>query len=188
MCWPGCQHPVASDTSVLVGSEATWSDRGVQTSLALARTQLRHGWRSLVGIVVLVGLIGGLVLGGLAGAQRTRSAVDRMIEQNEVSDVLVNPDQGDESALDFDLVANMPMVANFSRVHGVGAWPLGEITFDNLFTAPFTLSTDGRLLVDFDRPVLSEGRVPDSDSARPSPVGSNSTRARHRPATVLHSE
>ena len=140
----GCQHPGASDTSVLVASGATWSDRGVQTSLALARAQLRHGWRNLAGIVVLVALIGGLVLGGLAGAQRTRTAVDRMIEQNEVSDVLVNPDKGDESVLDFDLVAALPMVAEFSRVHGVGAWPSGEITIDNLFTAPFTLATDGQ--------------------------------------------
>lgn len=53
----------------------------MQTSLALARAQLRHGWRSLAGIVVLVALIGGLVLAGFAGAQRTRTAVDRMIEQ-----------------------------------------------------------------------------------------------------------
>ena len=164
MCSLGCQHPTAGDTSVLVASGVTWSDRGVQTSFALARAQLRHGWRSLAGIVVLVALIGGLVLAGLAGAQRTRTAVDRMIEQNEVSDVTVNPDMGDESVLDFDLVAALPMVAEFSRVHGVATWPSGEITLDNLFTAPFTMATDGSVLVDFDRPVLSEGRVPDPES------------------------
>ncbi len=117
-----------------------------------------------MGIVVLVALIGGLVLAGLAGAQRTRTAVDRMIEQNEVSDVIVNPDMGDESVLDFDLVAALPMVAEFSRVHGVATWPSGEITLDNLFSAPFTFATDGHALVDFDRPVMSEGRVPDPDS------------------------
>ncbi len=94
MCSLGCQHPTVSDTSVLVANAVTWSDRGVQTSLALARAQLRHGWRSLAGIVVLVALIGGLVLAGLAGAQRTRTAVDRMIEQNEVSDVARQPRQG----------------------------------------------------------------------------------------------
>jgi hypothetical protein len=160
----GASTPMTSDTSVLAGNVTTWSDREVQTSLALARAQLRYGWRNLVGIGVLVALIGGLVLGGLAGAQRTRTAVDRMIEHNEVSDVLVNPDQGDESALDFGAVAALPMVADFSRVHGVAAWPAGEITMDNIFSAPFTLSTDGRLLVDFDRPVLSQGRVPEPNS------------------------
>ncbi len=164
MCSVGCQHPTTSDTSVLVGSRATWSDREVQTSLALARTQVRHGWRNLAGIVVLVALIGGLVLAGLAGAQRTRTAVDRMIEQNEVSDVLVNPDMGDDSVLDFELVAALPMVAEFSRVHGVNNWPTGEITLDNFFTAPFTLATDGHVLVDFERPVLTEGHVPNPDS------------------------
>ena len=136
----------------------------MQTSLALARTQLRHGWRHLAGIVVLVALIGGLVLGGLAGAQRTRTAVDRMIDENEVSDVAVNPDRGDDSALDFDRVAALPMVADFSRVHGVATWPSGEVTLDNIFTAPFTFATDGHVLGDFDRPVLSEGRVPDPDA------------------------
>lgn len=136
----------------------------MQTSLALARAQLRHGWRNLAGIVVLVALIGGLVLGGLAGAQRTRTAVDRMIEQNEVSDVTVNPNDGDDSALHYALVEALPMVAEFSRVHGVATFPAGEITFDNIFTAPFTFATDGHVLVDFDRPALSEGRVPDPDS------------------------
>jgi ABC-type lipoprotein release transport system permease subunit len=136
----------------------------VHTSLALARSQLRHGWRSLVGIVVLVAVIGGLVLGGLAGAQRTRTAVDRMIEQNEVSDVLVNPNKGGDTALDFDLVAALPMVAEFSRSVGVVSWPSGEITMENMFSAPGTLATDGHALVDFDRPVMSAGRVPDPDA------------------------
>jgi ABC-type lipoprotein release transport system permease subunit len=160
----GCQHPDRSDTSVLVGAAPPWSDRGVPTSLALARAQLRHGWRNLVGIAVLVALIGGLVLAGLAGAQRTRTAVDRMIEKNEVSDVLINPDLGDESALDFDKVAALPMVAAFSRVHGVAAFGEGPFTADNLFSSLPPLATDGHLLVDFDRPVMVAGRVPDPGS------------------------
>lgn len=160
----GCQHPIARDTSVLVARGSTWSDRGVQTSLALARTELRHGWRNLVGIVVLVALIGGLVLGGLAGAQRTRTAVDRMIEQNEVSDVLINPNDGDDSVLDYALVASLPMVAEFSQFYGVATWPSGEITPDNVDDGLFVGATDGRALVDVDRPVLAEGRVPSPDS------------------------
>jgi hypothetical protein len=136
----------------------------VHTSLALARAQLRHGWRTLTGIVVLVALIGGLVLAGLAGAERTRTAVDRMIDRQEASDVLINPDLGDESALDFDEVAALPMVADFSRVHGVRLYPEGPFTLDNLFSGPFTLATDGRVLVDFDQPVMSSGHVPDPNS------------------------
>ena len=136
----------------------------MHTSLALARAQLRHGWRTLTGIVVLVALIGGLVLAGLAGAERTRTAVDRMIDRQEASDVLINPDLGDESALDFDEVAALPMVADFSRVHGVRLYPEGPFTLDNLFSGPFTLATDGRVLVDFDQPVMSSGHVPDPNS------------------------
>ena len=164
MSCTGCQHPDESDASVLVTEPETWSDRLVHTAFALARAQLRHGWRNLIGIVVLVALIGGLVLAGLAGAQRTRSAVDRMIDQQDVSDVLVNPDLGDESALDFDEVAALPMVADFSRVHGVGLYGEGPFTLDNLFSGPLTLATDGHVLVDFDRPVMSSGNVPDPTS------------------------
>jgi len=160
----GCQHPDGSGASVLVVLRFAWSDQQVHTSLALARAQLRHGWRNLVGIVLLVALIGGLVLVGLAGAQRTRTAVDRMIDRQEVSDVLINPDLGDESALDFDKVAALPMVAAFSRVHGVGAFGEGPFTADNLFSGPLTLATDGKLMADFDRPVMAAGRVPDPAS------------------------
>jgi len=164
VCSVWCQHPETGGASVLVGPSATWSDHLVHTSIALARAQLRNGRRNLAGIVVLVALIGGLVLAGLSGAQRTRTAVDRMIEQQDASDVLVNPDLGDASALDFDEVAALPMVADFSRVHGVGLYGEGPFTLDNLFSGPVTLATDGHVLVDFDRPVMSSGRVPDPAS------------------------
>ena len=83
----------------------------------IAAAQLRHGWRNLVGIAVLVALVGGLALAGLAGAIRTSTAVDRFIESRETADIAVNPDDGDDSALDFSAVAALPMVEELSLIH-----------------------------------------------------------------------
>ncbi len=163
MCSLWCQHHSVRDTTVLVATAVTWSDHQVRTAILLARAQLRRGWRNLVGLSLLVGLVGGLVLGGLAGAQRTRTAVDRMIVSQQSFDVSINPESGDQSALDFDEVAALPMVRDFSRVHGVLSFPV-EITADNIFSAPFILATDGALGIDFDRPILTAGHMPDPSS------------------------
>ena len=88
-----------------------------------------------------------------------------MIEATEAGHVNVNPDAGDESSLDLDEVAALPMVAEYSRVHGVNLFGPGPYeSLDDLFTGPMVASHDGALLRDFDRPVLVEGRVPDADS------------------------
>ena len=156
---------------------ARWFDRVVRTALIVAAAQLRHGWRSLVGIAVLVGLAGGLVLAGLAGASRTASAVDRMIDATDAADVLVNPNNGDScltgtrsrqpcSVLNFDDVAALPVVAEFSRVHGViVVVNQGSLnSFDDIFMGPFAIATDGRAGFTFDRPVVLEGRLADPGS------------------------
>jgi hypothetical protein len=137
----------------------------MRVGISLARLQLRHGWRSLVAIAVLVAIGGGLTLAGIAGARRTRSAVDRMTAESETFDVLVNPDQGDESALDYEDVAALPMVEEASRVHGALFLPAGlaESAAD-LDLAPLVMITDGGFLYDFGRPVLSQGRMPARDS------------------------
>jgi hypothetical protein len=132
----------------------------VRTPLALAAAQLRRGRRGLLGVTLLVALVGGVALAGFAGAQRTSTAVDRMIDDTEAADVLINPDRGDESELDFDAVAALPMVAEFSRGHGVALVQAGPVSsLDEFFSAPFTLAKDGRGLIDFDRPVISDGRM-----------------------------
>ena len=163
----GASTPAQGTPTSLSPLARSWSDRVVRIPLLLARAQLRRGWRSLVGIVLLIALVGGLMLAGLAGAQRTRTAVDRMIDATDAADILVNPDNGDESVLDFDTVAALPMVADFSRLHGVIIFPskpfasIDEITgfFDGVFFA-----TDGAALVRFERPILTDGHVPDPAS------------------------
>ncbi len=165
MCSVWCQHPQLRDTTVLVATPATWSDQRVRTAIHLARAQLRRGWRGLIGLSLLIALVAAMVLAGFAGAQRTRTAVDRMIEATAAADVLINPDRGDESALDFEQVAALPMVAAYSRVHGVSLFAPGPYeAVEDLFNGPMVASADGSLLREFDRPVLADGNVPDAGS------------------------
>ena len=81
----------------------------------LARRQLRHGWRSLVGIALLIAVVGGLTLGAIAGGARTATALDRMAAVTKPYDVLVNPFAGDGSALTVEKVRALPMVDRVSR-------------------------------------------------------------------------
>ncbi len=137
----------------------------MRTSLTLARAQLTRGWTSLIGLTVLIAIVGGLVFAGFAGAQRTRTAVDRMIVATKASDVLVNPSFGDESALDFDAVAALPMVASYSRVYGVGVFgPPPYASLEELFSGSPTFASDGGAIFEFDTPVLVAGRLPNIDA------------------------
>lgn len=43
------------------------------------RSELRRSWRGLVALALLAGLAGGIVLGSVAGARRTASAVERLL-------------------------------------------------------------------------------------------------------------
>ena len=141
----------------------TCCDPSVRIPLVLAGAQLRRGWRALVGLTLMIGLVAGLVLAGLAGSERTRTAVDRMIEETAAGQVLVNPNEGDSSALDFDRVAALPMVAQFSRIHGVMVAPTEpQDSIDSwMSSGPFTFASDGGSGFVFDQPVISKGRMAD---------------------------
>src|SRR6516162_7056558 len=44
------------------------------------RADLRHRWRALLGLALLLGVIGGVVLAAAAGARRTDTAYPRLLE------------------------------------------------------------------------------------------------------------
>jgi hypothetical protein len=46
------------------------------------RSQLRHRWRSWLVLALLVGVIGGLLIGAVAGARRTASVYDRLVSES----------------------------------------------------------------------------------------------------------
>ncbi len=129
----------------------------------LVGTQLRRGWRSYVGLALLVGLAGGLVIAGFAGARRNATAFDRMIEATDGWDVLINPDQGLDSALTLDQVTALPQVAAAGRVDGMSALRADVHSILDAEDSPIVLAGDGDAYYDVGRPLVREGALPDPD-------------------------
>ena len=124
------------------------------------RAEARRRWPAWVAIVALVGVVGGLVLGALAGARRTDTAFARMVDQTEAADVMVNPDQGTQSALTLDAVRAMPGVRRAGELTGGGAVVLDEQGQPD--QRPLVLGPqDDSVMVDYDRPRVVEGHLYD---------------------------
>jgi hypothetical protein len=134
-------------------------------ALAHLRAEVRRRWPVWVAVVVVIGLSGGLAIGALAGARRTHTAFDRMVEDTQAWDVLVNPNDGSESALRLEDVAGMPEVVEAGVLNGVGAVLVheGELTFG---AGPLVLAAgDRRVLVDHSRPRVVAGSLYDPTDA-----------------------
>jgi hypothetical protein len=133
---------------------------------ARLRAELRGRWRATAGLIVLVGLVGGIALATAAGARRTTTAYPRFLEESGAADVLVNPDLGVFTELDFDAVAALPGVADMATIAGLIVVPPGadgEPSFDN---APLSLAPiDERGFATLERPNVVEGRLHDANRA-----------------------
>ena len=55
------------------------------------RATWRRRWPGYLGIVLLVGLVGGLAMGSVAGARRTQSSYPTFLARTNPSDLLVEP-------------------------------------------------------------------------------------------------
>ena len=83
-------------------------------------SQFRRRWRSWLGLALLVGLAGGFVIACVAGARRTTSAYDRLLESARPFDVVLgvgcdDPDQAEcptEAAAAIDDILALPQVAD----------------------------------------------------------------------------
>ena len=129
------------------------------------RAELRRRWLATFLLLVLIAPAGGVVLTAAAGARRTASAYDRLVEETRAWDLLVNPDMGNESALDPERVAALPQVESFGYSPAIAtaladAQTLEEI-FDGIgvtFAPP-----DGVAFFEIGRPNVLEGRMPRRD-------------------------
>lgn len=77
---------------------------------AVAQARVRAGWRALVLIGLVAGLVGGLVVAALAGARRTSTAYDRSVARTDFPDAfvqLVEPRDG--------LAADIAMLPSVAR-------------------------------------------------------------------------
>ena len=128
--------------------------------VAHLRAEARRRWRAWAAVVVLVGVVGGLVLGSLAGARRTHTAYDRLVAESEAWDVLVNPNEGMYSDLDPEAVAALPQGAEIGTLDG-GAAVLVSAGLQ-LGAGPLVLAArDEHVLIDFARPRVVGGSLYD---------------------------
>jgi hypothetical protein len=137
----------------------------VAATFAHLRAEARRRWLAWAAVVVLVGVVGGLVLGSLAGARRTHTAYDRMVERSEAWHVLVNPNEGMFSALDPEDVAALPQVQEIGTLAGGAAVLVAEGL--QLGAGPLVLAAqDEHVLVDFARPHVVDGSLYDPSDPR----------------------
>lgn len=118
---------------------------------AWAAIDVRRRWRTLVVLVLLVGLSAGTVMTTVAGARRGDSSLDRLLDRTRPATAVVQPNFG---TVDYDAIARLPYVEALSRfvlaftpaIRGV-SWR----TMDNP-------RLDDAMMTDLERPVVLEGR------------------------------
>ncbi len=138
--------------------------------LTRLRAELRRRWPSWLGLAVVAGLGGGVVLGLLAGAERTDRAYPEFVEQMRAADVLV----GGRSPFDFsgsvdlDNVEALPQVASTARAT-VSLLFIGR-TGDGRRVAPVDvlpiIADDQKLGSQIERWKIADGRAADPEARR----------------------
>jgi putative ABC transport system permease protein len=112
---------------------------------------------SLIAIAVVFGLTGGLATGLVAGAARTRTAVDRLLEETRLPDVMVTaPTLTEQKA---EEIRRIPGVQGAALLAGLAMYVPGAEYFN------ITASVDGRYGIDIDVPRIVRGRAADPDSS-----------------------
>ena len=120
-------------------------------------TTFRRKWRSYLGLIVVLGIMGGLSLFVLAGARRTQSAYHRYITSVNASTMAVDTGQYKQSTI--DRIAGFPEVRQSQTYVAplVAHLAHGQPIFSEDFEA--LASLDGRFF-DQDRFVATQGRLP----------------------------
>jgi hypothetical protein len=127
----------------------------------LVRVELRRRWRSLLVLILLVGVAGGASLGAFGGAARTASVVDRLRSSSHVYDVNLNPLEDVPPAV-WDRVDRLPQVERSVHLPGqVGFRVLPDGGLDwRWISAVQAVVIDPGYFRDVDRPRLVAGHYP----------------------------
>ncbi len=136
------------------------------------RVEWRSRWRALIGLVLLIAFATASVSAATAGARRGSTAVDRLLEVTEPMTLAALVNRG---AFDWDAVRAMPQVESVSAfavsgfaVEGLGDSP--QMSFDDLGGFPMV---DDEAWNTLERPVVLQGRLPDTSRADEVAVSSN---------------
>lgn len=121
------------------------------------RLDCRRRWRSLLVLILLVAMSGGVILATLMGARRTDTVLSRLDAKSTPADAMVLPNK---SGFDWSVVRKLPSVkalGTFALTKGAEPQGIG-ISFDD--TAGFAAADliENRTV---DGPALISGRLPD---------------------------
>lgn len=128
------------------------------------RAEWRTRWRALVGLLLLIAFATAAVTATTAGARRGTTAIDRLLAETRPLTVMVLLNRG---AFDWDVVRAMPQVESLSAfavtgfaVEGIGVNP--DVDGMRIGTFPFV---DDQMWNTLERPVVLDGRLPDTTRA-----------------------
>ena len=139
----------------------------------LFRAELRRGgWRFIVALALLLGIVGGASLLAAGGARRTASAFERLEDETRAGDVLVNPNSEEAQAVTAQRLQDLDGVAAVSHAGGIVALVDGTVNQDVAFLEGLGAGWFSTV----DRPVVRDGRLP--DQSRPDELFANPDGAR----------
>jgi ABC-type lipoprotein release transport system permease subunit len=123
----------------------------------------RRAWRPAAALAVLIGLLGAVILGALAGAQRTATAYGRYLAASRVSDVFVNVSgrlPGLSLTAPITAISGLPGVRSHATYIGLEGVPLVNDRPDPAFlTSGVNGSLDGEWFRQ-DRMTVVAGHLP----------------------------
>jgi FtsX-like permease family len=125
----------------------------------------RRSWRPAAALAVLIGLLGAVALGALAGAQRTSTAYGRYLSASRVSDAFVNVSgrlPGLSLTAPITLISDLPGVRSHATYIGLNGVPvIGGHPDPAFLTSGLNGSLDGEYFRQ-DQMTVTAGRLPPS--------------------------
>lgn len=141
--------------------------RTFRVALACYRSAIRGSWRQAAALALLVGILGAVTLGALAGARRTATAYGRYLAAINASDVYVNVPgvlPGMPATRPITLISSLPGVVAHAAYIGVAGLPVVHGKPDDAFlTDGVNGSLDGEYFSQ-DRATVLAGALPPSGS------------------------
>lgn len=128
------------------------------------RSELRSRWLPVVGLGLIAGLAGAAVLTAVAGARRTDTAYERMLEATDAADFVVRSGGGSTALIDAEAITDIPSVARVGVVDRYYLTTPGpRATVTERVPVLASASTDDVAFAAIGRPNVVEGRLPDPE-------------------------
>jgi len=136
------------------------------------RATLRARWTSYAVVALVVGILGGLSMTGVAAARRTQSSFTALLASTNPSDLgaitaVWNPSAGMRTGYDpavIETIKHLPGVVHVETYVGLQAFTLGA-DGKPMFAAQSTLGSLDGLLFDQDEVIITRGRMADPTQA-----------------------